>query len=224
MTNVIAVKNRTPGRRWLIGSALAVAAACTITLPKAARADEITLPDMPGNVAVVEEGNVPYLVGHAIGTQNYVCLPTSTGVAFKLFTPEATLLNDDEGQIITHFFSPNPDEQPNVDPAVNATGTVRAAWQHSHDGSTFWGVATPDHVSTDARFVDPNAIPWVLLSRAGVENGFGGGDFLTKTTFVQRLSTRGGKAPSTGCLSAADIGHFAFVPYTADYFFYKKVR
>ena len=220
MTNVIAVKNRTAGKRWLIGSALAVATACTVTLPKSARADEIAVPAVPDNVAV-EAGNVPFLVGHAIGTQNYVCLPTSTGVAFKLFTPEATLLDDEEGQIITHFFSPNADEQ-NVDPAVTATGTIRAAWQHSHDGSTFWGLATPDHVSTDARFVDRNAIPWVLLSRAGVENGFGGGDLLTKTTFVQRLNTRGGKAPSTGCLSASDVGHLAFAPYTADYFFYKK--
>jgi len=45
---------------------------------------------------------------------------------------------------------------------------------------------------------------------------------LTKTTFIQRLNTTGGLAPSTGCTSPADIGHLAFVPYTADYFFYKK--
>ena len=223
MQNVHAVKNHTTGRTRLIGYALAVAAASAVALPQPAWADEITVPPMPDNIAV-PAGNVPFLVGHAIGTQNYVCVPTSTGVAFKLFTPEATLLDDDEGQIITHFFSPNPDEQPNLDPAVTATGTIRAAWQHSHDGSTFWGSATPDHVSSQAPFVDPNAIPWVRLSRAGVENGFGGGDVLTKTTFVQRLNTRGGKAPSSGCLSPADLGHFAFMPYTADYFFYKAAR
>jgi hypothetical protein len=47
------------------------------------------------------------------------------------------------------------------------------------------------------------------------------GDTLTKTTFIQRLNTSGGLAPSTGCSSAADVGRLAFVPYSADYFFYK---
>jgi len=50
-----------------------------------------------------------------------------------------------------------------------------------------------------------------------------GGDTLTKTTFIQRLNTAGGVAPSTGCRSSSDVGTLAFVPYTADYFFYKAV-
>jgi hypothetical protein len=49
-----------------------------------------------------------------------------------------------------------------------------------------------------------------------------GGDRLTKTTFIQRIRTFGGKAPSTDCLSSLDLGHQAFVPYRADYFFYKQ--
>jgi hypothetical protein len=64
-------------------------------------------------------------------------VPTGTGVAFTLFTPEATLLDEDGEQIITHFFSPNPD-QSNTNPAVTATGAIRAAWQHSRDGSSVW--------------------------------------------------------------------------------------
>jgi len=32
----------------------------------------------------------------------------------------------------------------------------------------------------------------------------------------------GGLAPKTGCSSLTDVGNQAFVPYTADYFFYKK--
>ena len=42
------------------------------------------------------------------------------------------------------------------------------------------------------------------------------------TTFIQRLNTAGGLAPSTGCASSSDVGREAFMPYTADYFFYKK--
>jgi len=53
-----------------------------------------------------------------------------------------------------------------------------------------------------------------------VLDGPTGGDTLTKTTFVQRLNTRGALAPSTGCASPSNVGNQAFVPYTADYFFY----
>ena len=42
------------------------------------------------------------------------------------------------------------------------------------------------------------------------------------TTFIQRVNTSGGLAPPTGCTAPADIGHQAFVPYTADYVFYAK--
>ena len=50
-------------------------------------------------------------MGHGVGTQNYVCAALRrSGVAFVLFTPEATLFNDDDEQVTTHFFSPNPFE------------------------------------------------------------------------------------------------------------------
>src|SRR5437763_16241434 len=56
----------------------------------------------------VEAGNEVFLVGHGVGTQNYICVPSGTGVAYTLFTPQATLFSDDEKQLTTHFFSPNP--------------------------------------------------------------------------------------------------------------------
>ena len=55
----------------------------------------------------------------------------------------------------------------------------------------------------------------------GAQDGPTGGGKLTATTFVQRLSTSGGVAPSAECISSTDVGKEAFVPYTADYFFYK---
>jgi hypothetical protein len=216
MKNCNTPKNR---RVLLTASATALAAAFALALPQPAYADDVTPPPVPDNIKV-EAGNVAFLVGHAVGTQNYVCLPSGTGVAYTLFTPQATLFSDDDKQLTTHFFSPNPDEK-NTNPAVAAAGTIRATWQHSRDTSTVWGQVKPGDSSSDAAFVAPNAIAWLRVTVVGAENGPTGGDALTKTTFIQRLNTSGGVAPSTGCSSPADVGNLAFVPYTADYFFYK---
>ena len=171
----------------------------------------------------VPAGNTLYLKGEAKGTQNYVCLPSAeskTGVAFKLFTPQATLFlplnftgNEFTQQIITHFFSPNPDPLDN--------GAIRATWQSSRDTSTVWAATVQDGSSNDPNFVRPGAVAWLLLEKKGTQRGATGGEDLSQTTFVQRLNTSGGLAPTTGCSLPAHIGTTAFVPYTADYFFYK---
>jgi len=189
-------------------SAAALAATLTVSLPQPAHAAHITTPAVPDNVAV-RDGGVPFLVGHAVGTQNYICLPSGTGFAWTLFTPEATLFSDHFKQLTTHFFGPNPEEH----------GTIRAAWQHSKDTSTVWARLATDGSSTDARFVAEGAVPWLLLEKAGVQEGPSGGDTLTVTTSVQRLNTHGGVAPADGCAQLSDVGKKAFVPYTADYFF-----
>jgi hypothetical protein len=176
--------------------------------PQAAAADEVTPPPVPPEIEVAP-GNRAFLEGHGVGTQNYVCVPSGAGFAWRLFTPEATLFDDDAEQVTTHFFGPNPFEN----------GTIRVAWQHSRDSSTVWGqVVTP---SSDPRFVAPDAIPWLLVGRVGARTGPTGGGVLAKTTFIQRVNTTGGVAPSTGCASSTDVGRTAFVPYTADYVFYR---
>jgi hypothetical protein len=169
----------------------------------------ITPPRVPANIQV-PAGNKVFLVGHAVGTQNYVCLPSGTGFNFVLFTPQATLFSDHDKQVTTHYFSPNPFEG----------GTIRATWQHSRDTSTVWGETIQS--SSDPNFVAPGAIPWLLLQRVGAKDGPSGGDTLTATTFIQRLNTSGGVAPSRGCSSSTNVGNQAFVPYTANYFFYKR--
>ena len=40
------------------------------------------------------------------------------------------------------------------------------------------------------------------------------------TTYIHRVNTSGGVAPATGCSKLRDLGKKAFVPYTADYYFY----
>ena len=99
-----------------------------------------------------------------------------------------------------------------------ADGTIRATWQDSRDTSTVWAMAIA--ASSDPAFVAPGAVPWLLLEVVGAQDGPTGGHRLTQTTFIQRLNTAGGIAPSTGCALATDVGKKALVPYTADYFFY----
>jgi uncharacterized protein DUF3455 len=176
-------------------------------LPSAAQAQTVTPPSVPAGLEV-EAPNQAFLVGHAFGTQNYECQPTDAlgHVAWTLFTPQATLFSDQDEQIITHFNSPNPDEN----------RVVRATWQDSADSSRVWARAVA------AATVDPDAIPWVKLVKVGAQVGPTGGRTLSDTTFVQRVNTRGGLAPSTGCDQLPDVGKKAFMPYTADYFFYKQ--
>jgi len=183
-----------------------------IALPQVAQAQSLTPPPVPDRLHVAD-GNEVFLIGHAFGTQDYVCAASGSGVAFVLTTPEAVLFDNPARRVVNHFFSPNPVEG----------GTIRATWQSTRDSSVFWGKAAADNVATfqtDPDFVAPDAIAWVLLSRAGVLDGVGGGNTLSKATFVQRVNTVGGLAPSIGCNSPADILHTAFVPYEADYVFY----
>jgi hypothetical protein len=213
----------TDARKTIIGGGLLIACVTalgvvvTSTLPHAAQidsqsqafhAENIAVPPLPPDLDEVPAPNEVVFVGHAIGTQNYVCLPSGSSVAWTLFTPQATLFRRHGQQLTTHFFSPNPEE----------SGTpVRAAWQHSRDSSTVWGRVTDS--SSDANFVAPGAIAWLTLEKAGAQEGPAGGDQMTEITFIQRLNTVGGSAPATGCAVATDVGKRAFVPYRADYFF-----
>jgi hypothetical protein len=186
----------------------ALAAALTIALPHAARA-QMTLPPVPDTLQV-EAGHEPFLIGHASGTQNYVCLLSPGGFSWLFYGPQATLFGDDNEQIATHFLSPNPTEN----------GVARATWQHSDDTSSVWALAIK--TSTDPAWVAPGAIPWLLLQVVGARNGPSDGSALSDTTFIQRVNTAGGTAPATGCKSAEDAGKKALVPYTTDYVFYRE--
>ena len=200
---------RSTRRRPAAASAIVASLLVTVAVTQPALAHKpIGVPSVPPNIAVLPP-NRPFLVGHAFGTQNYVCLPSGDEFKFKLFTPQATLFDGAGRQIITHFFSPDPD-----DPA----GTIRATWQHSRDTSGVWGKVVPGDNAT----VDPTAIDWLRVTVVTTEGGRKGA--LTRTTFIQRVNTTGGLAPSTGCSSASDVGTQAFVPYTADYIFYTADR
>lgn len=193
--------------RWKTRTATFVSAAVLFI---ASTAPSVQAQTVPASIQP-PAGSVAFLRGRADGTQNYICLQTPTATAWTFIGPQATLFNRLGGQITTHFLSPNPVEG----------GTARATWQSSFDTSAVWARAIAS--STDPAFVEPNAIPWLLLQVVGSRVGPTGGRTLTRTTFIQRLETSGGVAPSSGC-SSEDVGKLAFVPYRATYVFYTERR
>ena len=210
MTNRNTVQHHITRRIRLVACISALGTAFMIALPQAAHAQNVTPPSVPDTLNV-PEGNEAFLIGHAFGSQDYVCAASGSGVAFVLTTPEAVLFDNPARRVINHFFSPNPVEG----------GTIRATWQSTRNSSVFWGkLVHASTFATDPDFVAPDAIAWLLLSQAGVLEGSGHGDNLAVATFVQRVNTVGGLAPSIGCNSPADIGKTALVPYEADYVFY----
>ena len=208
MTTHPSTRNHTARRGPLFTAAIVLAGTLAVGLPRPAFADGITPPTVPGDI-VVEAGNKPFLQGHATGTQNYTCQVSGSGFAWTFSGPQAAV-SDSNGGIINHFLSPNPDEG----------GTPRPTWQRAQDQSTVWGRATG--TSEDPAFVAAGAIPWLRLQAVGAEYGPDGGDKLVQTTFIQRVNTSGGRAPSTGCSASTDVGTTQAVPYTADYIFYKR--
>jgi catalase len=185
----------------------ALAVAFTVSQPPPAHGDQATMLPVPFGLQL-PAGNEAFLEGDAIGTQDYICLPSGSGFSWTFFGPQAALFNEHDKQIITHFLSPNPFEN----------GTPRVTWQDSQDTSKVWGKT----IASVA--VEPDAIPWLLVKVVGAQDGPTGGDALSETTFIQRLNTAGGVAPSTGCTQSNNVGTTALVPYSADYFFYNAIK
>jgi hypothetical protein len=83
-------------------------------------------------------------------------------------------------------------------------------WEWS-DGSRVTGRAVANSTP------DPEAIPWLLLTAAQHQ----GEGVMKSVSSIQRLSTKGGKAPVGGC-DASHKGQEARSHYTAVYYFYTR--
>lgn len=131
------------GRTRLQGLVVALAAGCAFAMGAEAQPQAATSPTTPTIIAA-PVGNTAFAVGHAFGTQGYICLPTSASTASwtapgKAARPEATLftrLLGQDFQIITHFLSPN--TNPFLDVAPNPQPFGNATWQSSFDSSKVW--------------------------------------------------------------------------------------
>jgi hypothetical protein len=159
-----------------------------------------TAPDVAPTIAVPDGGGAPLLHAGAIGTQNYTCQQVAvdggTAYAWVFVGPEADLADCHAAKIGKHFASD--------------AGAAAPEWQTT-DGAYVIGkrlaAFTPDGGAS--------AIPWLLLQ----ETSTGGTSTLSKATYVQRLNTTGGVAPSATC-DATTAGTTQKVSYTADYFFF----
>jgi hypothetical protein len=136
----------------------------------------VTPPSVPTDVQVPTQNKV-FLVGHAVGTQNYVCLPSGSGVAYPLFTPQAVVQRPGRTSYRTSSAPtlPRRDRTP-----AGSTRRTRAP-----SGA---GRSVPPRTQSS---VTPGAIPWLLIQvkDVGAKAGPTGGDKLTRTTFIQRLNT-----------------------------------
>ena len=216
---------RTKSVRKLLAIALVLGG--TLGTAMRGQAQEITPPQTPV-IITPPAGNVAFFLGHAEGTQGYVCLPTSAGASTASWTvnnsrPQATLSSSfgQEFPTITHFLSPN--TAPN-EAAPNPLPFGSVTWQSSFDSSKVWAQVLHSNsipAGSDPSCPNDGSIPCLLLQSIGSQEGPTGGKSLTKVTFIQRLNTKGGSAPVDGCVNSADIGKQTLVPYTADYFFYK---
>ena len=126
---------------------------------------------------------------HAKGDQVYTCKEGVTQFAWTLKAPDAQLFDKDGKPFGKHFAGPS--------------------WQAS-DGSRVTGNAVANAPSPDA-----DSIPWLLVNVVNHE----GNGVLSRATSIQRINTKGGKAPASGC-DTAHAGQEVRVPYSADYLFY----
>src|SRR5947209_2064054 len=141
------------------------AAAMVLGCAFTAAAQSITVPTTPALITP-PAGNSAFLLGRGVGTQGYVCLPTTTGASWTVngARPEATLFTSFYGhdfQIITHFLSPN--TNPNKF-APNPVAFGNATWQSSLDSSKVWAQAVQSiPAGSDPSCPNTGAISCLLL-------------------------------------------------------------
>jgi hypothetical protein len=174
--------------------------------------ERIPRPVVPTDIEVSADHKL-FLVGHAIGTQNYICTPgpTPSGYDWFFVGPQATVyVSDvDKRQILTHYQSKN----------LEQSGALHATWQHSGDTSAVWAKRLAG--SSDPQYVRTDAIEWLLLEVTGTEVGPTGGTKVSMTKRIQRINTVGGVKPPAAECTAATVNSRRLVDYKADYYFYQ---
>ena len=126
---------------------------------------------------------------HAKGDQIYVCKSDAAQFIWALKAPDARLFDKNGKPFGRHFAGPS--------------------WE-AKDGSRVVGKAVANVPSPNA-----DSVPWLLVTIVSHE----GTGVLSRVTTIQRVDTKGGKAPPSGC-DAAHVGTEIREPYSGDYRFY----
>jgi hypothetical protein len=130
---------------------------------------------------------------HAQGDQIYSCKADGAQFVWTLKAPEAQLFDKSGKPFGKHFAGPS--------------------WE-ANDGSKVTGKAVANAPSPEA-----DSIPWLLVAVAS----HSGEGVLSRVTTIQRINSKGGKAPASGC-DAAHANQEARAPYSADYVFFALAR
>ena len=126
---------------------------------------------------------------HAKGDQVYTCKSDAGQFTWTLKAPDAQLFDKDGKPFGKHFAGPS--------------------WE-ANDGSRVTGRTVASVPSPDA-----DSIAWLLVNVVSHD----GKGVLSPATTIQRINTKGGKAPASGC-DASHVGQEVRAPYSADYLFY----
>jgi hypothetical protein len=175
-----------------------VALVCLVTLGHAsvtfalATDEPIAAPELP---AGCEQLAAP--AGNEVAYRTYasgVQVYRWNGTAWAFVGPEANLFASANyrGHVGTHYVGPT--WESNSGSVVVSSGSTAIP-------------CTPD----------PTAIPWLRLT--GVTTT--GPGIFEGVTFIQRVNTVGGRAPSA---PGTTVGQEAKVPYTTEYYFYKEAN
>jgi hypothetical protein len=156
-------------------------------------AQSLARPDVPPKIAASVNEEV-VLIAHASGSQIYVCQTGSDEKpSWTLKAPDAEL-GDAKGKNIGH-----------------------------HGAGPSWKLIDGSEVTAKAaareNAPDPADVPWLLLN----VTGHTGSGALAKVTTIQRIHTKGGQPPASGC-DESHLGSETKSRYTAEYYFYSPAH
>jgi Protein of unknown function (DUF3455) len=157
--------------------------------------EHVPPPQVP-DILRAPDGQMVVLKAFGKGVQIYACRATTGdpgNFEWSFKAPEADLTNKDGKRIAKHYAGPT--------------------WE-ANDGSKVVG-----EVQQKADAPRAGAVPWLLLKAKRNE---GTGTF-ARVTYIQRVDTEGGVAPTAGC-DRAHIDTEARVDYRANYYFHAPKR
>lgn len=160
------------------------------------QAESLTIPDAVALPANLPGGNTRVATFFANGVQKYKAqqVAGSSPVTYQwvFVAPQADLYDINNNKVGAHSAGPD--------------------WELSPADSMFGQSFTPARTAPSS---DPNGIDWLLLMPKTGKTSTG---IFANVSYVQRIATKGGKAPATPPVNETDA---VDVPYTAIYRFSK---
>jgi len=161
------------------------------------QSEQLSIPDAVALPSNLPGGNTRVATFYAVGFQKYKAQEVAGSNPLRyewvFVAPQADLYDISNNKVGTHSAGPD--------------------WQLSATDSMFGQAFTPPRTAPSK---DSNGIDWLLLMPKTGKTPTG---IFAQVSYVQRIATKGGKAPAVPPVAATDVAN---VPYTAVYRFTKK--